>query len=143
MEQNKNVRLSKGILEMKFMKKTREQVLKDQEDAESQEMYSREITEEMKKNGHIIFREASMTICKGLADGRLSFGGVNPEVEKLMETTYNKALAEAQKREEKDVSDEHMAKGYSTVINTINNKFKTKKSRNKKFQKPNTSEPLI
>lgn len=141
MESEKEIKLSKSILEMKFMKKTKEKVLKEQEDAEGQAMYRNEITEEMKKNGNIIFREASIAICKNLIDGRLSFGGMNPDVEKLMQNDYNKFFNEAERRKDKDVTDEQMAKEYSTIVDTIGNKFKSKK--NKKFQKPSTTEPLI
>ncbi|XP_076275758.1 M-phase phosphoprotein 6 [Rhynchophorus ferrugineus] len=137
----KEVKLSKAILEMKFMKKTKEKVAKEEENAESREMYSHEITEEMKKNGNIIFRPASITVCKRLVDGRLSFGGMNPEVEKMMENDYNKRYTEAEKKKEKDITDEEMAIQHSTVA-TISNKFKSKRNRNKKFQKPR-DEPLL
>ncbi|XP_066258262.1 M-phase phosphoprotein 6 [Euwallacea similis] len=135
MDKDRKIKLSNSILEMKFMKRTKEKVLKEKEDAEGQAMYSNEITDEMRKNGNIIFRETSITICKGLIDGRLSFGGMNPEVEKLMETDYNKAVAEANKKQEKDITDEQMAMEYSPVSDTISNKFKTKKHKNKKFRK--------
>lgn len=138
----KEVKLSKAILEMKFMKKTKEKVAKEEENAESREMYSHEITEEMKKNGNIIFRPASITVCKRLVDGRLSFGGMNPEIEKMMESDYNKIYAEAEKKNEKDITDEEMAKQHLAVAKTISNKFKPKRNRNKKFQKPR-DEPLI
>jgi len=142
------VKLSQSILDMKFMKKTKEKFTKDQEDAESKEMYSNQITDEMKKDGNIIFREASITFCKGLIDGRLSFGGMNPDIEKMMENDYNKLLNEAEKRKEKDVTDEEMAKGTfssakesSTLNKLISNKFKTKK-RKREFKKPSTNEAL-
>lgn len=140
---SKEIKLSKSILEMKFMKKTKEKVDKAEEDAEGQAMYSNEITEEMKKSGNIIFRPASITICKRLVEGRLSFGGMNPEIEKLMATDYKKIVVEVEKRKEKDITDEEMAQRHSTVVNTISNKFKKKRNRNKKFQKPPTNEPLI
>lgn len=143
MENDNKVKLSKSVLEMKFMKKTKEKTLKEQEDAEGQAMYSNEISEEMRKNANIIFREASISFCRNLVDGRLSFGGMNPEVEKLMANDYNKAVFELGTKLEKDVSDEQMAKEYSTVVDTIGNKFKPKKQKNKKFQKPSKTEPLM
>lgn len=137
MEGSKRVKLSKAILEMKFMKKTKERVEKEEEDAEGQAMYSKEITEQMKKAGHIIFIESSIFHCKGLIDGRLSFGGMNPEVEKLMSNDHIKKLDAAEKNKEKDISDAEMAKGYSSLVNTMDNKFKKKRIRNKnKFLKP-------
>ncbi|XP_060521951.1 M-phase phosphoprotein 6 [Cylas formicarius] len=139
---NKDVALSKAVLEMKFMKKTKEKVLKDKEDAESKEIYSHEITEEMKKANNIIFREVSLTVCKQLMDGRLSFGGMNPKIEKLMENDYYKELGQTEAKKEKDITDEEMANQYSTVVDTVKKKFQTKK-RKKNFQKPATDESLL
>lgn len=45
MDDPKRAKLSKSILEMKFMKKTKERVEKEEEDAEGHAMYSKEITE--------------------------------------------------------------------------------------------------
>lgn len=137
MDDRKRAKLSKSILEMKFMKKTKERVEKEEEDAEGQAMYSKEITEKMRNSGHLIFIESNISQCKDLLDGRLSFGGMNPEIEKLMSNDYVKKFEASEKSKEKDVSDVEMAKGYSTVVDTMNNKFKSKNQRNKKkFMKP-------
>lgn len=137
MEENKKVKLSKGVLDMKFMKKTRERVKKEEEDAEGQAMYSQEITEDMKKSGNIIFMDTSIMSCKDLMEGRLSFGGMNPEIERIMADTYNKKLGEVEKLKEKDVTDVEMAKGYSSLNETMAKKFQPKGQRNsKKFMKP-------
>lgn len=134
-------KLSKAILEMKFMKKTKEKVEKEIDDAEGQAMYSDQITDEMRKTGNLVFISTSMTICKNLVDGRLSFGGMNPEIEKLMAKDYNKFVGEAETRKEKDVTDVEMAEGYSTLVETVGKKFQTKqynpKQKHKKFKKPN------
>lgn len=136
MEESKSVQLSRSILEMKFMKRTKERVLKEQEDAEGKAMYSNEITEEMKKSGNIIFTGTSIFNCKNLIEGRLSFGGMNPEIEKFMENDFTKKKQEVEKRKETDISDVKMAE-YSTLVNTISNKFSGKKNKNKrKFIKP-------
>ncbi|CAH0557033.1 unnamed protein product [Brassicogethes aeneus] len=135
MEDNSKVTLSKSILDMKFMKRTKERVLKEVDDAEGKAMYSNEITDEMKKAGNIVFVDTSLSNCKDLIDGRLSFGGMNPEVEKLMANDYAKRVEQIEKKKEKDVTDEEMAKGYSTVVNTISKKFQNKKNR-KGFVKP-------
>lgn len=137
MDDPKRAKLSKSILEMKFMKKTKERVEKEEEDAEGHAMYSKEITEKMRNSGHLIFIESNISQCKDLLDGRLSFGGMNPEIEKLMSNDYVKKFEASEKAKEKDVSDVEMAKGYSTLVNTMNNKFKSKNQRNnKKFMKP-------
>lgn len=136
MEGKKEVGLSKTILEMKFMKKTKEKVQKEIEDAEGQAMYSNEITEEMRRSGNLVFIETSITNCKNLIDGRLSFGGMNPEVEKLMANDYIKLLEAEEKRREKDITDVEMAQGYSSVVDTIGKKFSTKQSKQKhRFKK--------
>lgn len=50
MATNRNkVKLSKSILDMKFMKRTKDKVLKEEDDAQSRAMYSNEITEKMLK----------------------------------------------------------------------------------------------
>lgn len=128
--------LSKGILEMKFMKKSKDRVQREQEAAEGQAMYSNEITEEMKKSGNIVFSEAGISQCKNLIEGRLSFGGMNPEIEKLMQNDYAKKKGEAEAKLETEVSDVQMAE-YSSLTNAISNKFNSKKNKNKrKFLKP-------
>ncbi|XP_019876041.1 M-phase phosphoprotein 6 [Aethina tumida] len=142
MEDSKQVKLSKGILDMKFMKKTRERVLKEADDAEGKAMYSDEITEEMKRAGNTIFIETSLTLCKDLIDGRMSFGGMNPEIEKLMSNDYLKKLEQSEKKKETEISDVEMAKGYSTAVDLISKKFQKgrPRSKNKKFVKPDENE---
>ncbi|KAJ3653915.1 hypothetical protein Zmor_013140 [Zophobas morio] len=137
MEEAKPIQLSKSILDMKFMKKTKERVQKEQEDAEGKAMYSNEITEEMKKSGNIIFTETSIFNCRNLVEGRLSFGGMNPEIEKLMTDDFTKKKQEVERKKETDISDEKMAQEYSTLVDTIGNKFSGKRNKNKrKFLKP-------
>lgn len=127
MESKKEVALSKAILEMKFMKKTKEKVQKEIEDAEGQAMYSNEITEEMRRSGNLVFIETSISNCKNLIEGRLSFGGMNPEIEKLMANDYIKQLEAEERRKEKDITDVEMAEGYSTLVDTIGKKFASSK----------------
>lgn len=127
--QDKKARLSKAILDMKFMKKTKERVQKEEEDAEGQIMYANEITEEMRKSGNIMFVETSIFNCKGLMEGRLSFGGMNPDIENYMAAIYNSKLEEINKQMGMDVSDTEMAKEYS-LVNTMAKKFTDKKKRN-------------
>lgn len=122
---------------MKFMKKTKVRVEREEEDAEGQAMYSNEITEQMRQSGNTIFVDTNISNCKNLIEGRLSFKGMNPDIEKLMSNEDIKKIEAAEKRKEKDVSDVEMAKGYSTLVDTMGNKFKNKnKHKNKKFVKP-------
>ncbi|KAG5871954.1 hypothetical protein JTB14_024945 [Gonioctena quinquepunctata] len=101
---------------MKFMKKTKQKVEKEMEDSEGQAMYSSEITEEMRRTGNLLFITTSMTNCKNLIDGRLSFGGMNPEIEKLMMNDYAKLLEGEERRKEKDITDAEMAEASFTFV---------------------------
>ncbi|XP_022901799.1 M-phase phosphoprotein 6 [Onthophagus taurus] len=130
MQESKRAKLSKAILDMKFMKKTRDRVLKEEEDAEGQDMYANEITDEMRKSGNIIFVETGIFHCKDLIEGRLSFGGMNPDVEKLMQEGYTEKLTEANLKKEQEVTDVEMAKGYSSLIDNMGKKFQNKKNKN-------------
>lgn len=132
MDNHKKVELSKTILDMKFMKRTKERAEKDKEEAKDQRTNSKNITKKMGNSGHINFIQANISHCKDLIDGRLSFGGMNPKIEKLMENDYQKKLEAFEKTKEKEVSDIEMAKSYSTVIHTINNKFEIKNEVHKK-----------
>merc|ERR1712062_742445 len=92
-------KLSKNVLEMKFMKRTKEKTEIDAENEERQAMFANSIT-----------------------------NGMNPEIEKMAEDDRaQKEVAESEKRE-KDVQDEEMLEYYSNVSNTVNKKFATKRS---------------
>lgn len=74
--------------------------------------------------------------CEQLRDGRVSYQGMNPEIEKLMELEENARLAKTQLKRETDVSDEQMAKRWKpSEVTTMENKFKTKRQRRQGFQK--------
>ncbi|KAB0802258.1 hypothetical protein PPYR_04444 [Photinus pyralis] len=136
MEQKKNAKLSRAVLEMKFMKKTKERVEKEKDDAEGEAMYANEITEAMRKSGNINFTEVGIFTCKDLIEGRLSFNGMNPEIEKLM-NDYHQKLIKTDKVRETEISDVEMANAYSSTVNTMGKKFETKRNRKKnKFLKP-------
>lgn len=136
MEQSKNAKLSKVVLDMKFMKKTKDRIEKEEDDAEGQAMYSSAITEEMRNSGNINFTEVTISTCKDLIEGRLSFKGMNPHVEKLMMDTKDK-WTDAELKKEKDISDFDMAKANlnSTLDHTMKKKFMTKKNKKLKLGK--------
>lgn len=128
-------RLSKSILDMKFMKRTKEKVQKEEDAAEGQSMYSNEITSEMNLGSNYI-TDPSYVTCEDLIVGRFSCGGMNPELERILEKEDQE---DAQKREAnqrrkdagmiKDVSDESMVKHYSNLVKTIGKKFDKFKKR--------------
>lgn len=105
-------KLSKGILEMKFMQRTREKVKKENDVAEGREMYSDEITERMLNSNSNFIIEPSFAHCENLIEGRLSFRGMNPEIERLLELEREEKAAGERHEQSQDVSNEAMAKFY-------------------------------
>lgn len=136
------VKLSKSILDMKFMKRTKEKVLKEEDDAESRAMYSNEITEKMLKCESSYIIEPSYVPCEDLNDGRFSFRGMNPEIERILELELQAKQAVIDQNVKKDVTDEDMTAYYGNVKKTIERKFQSKTHRRKislpepKFKKP-------
>lgn len=136
------VKLSKTVLEMKFMKRTKEKVLKDEDDAKSREMYSNEITDKMLKSESRYIIEPSYMPCEDLNDGRFSFRGMNPEIERLLELEQEAKQPKIESNVQKDVTDEDMSAYYGNVMKTVERKFQSKSQRKKislpepKFKKP-------
>lgn len=128
-ERNK-VKLSKGILEMKFMKRTKEKVLKEEDDAQSRAMYSNEITDKMLKSENYYIIEPSYIPCEDLNDGRYSYRGMNPEIERILELEQARE-AVIDQNVKKDVNDEDMSAYYGNVKKTIQRKFQSKTHRRK------------
>ncbi|XP_045472087.1 M-phase phosphoprotein 6 [Harmonia axyridis] len=129
-------KLSKGVLEMPFMKKSKEKALKQLQAEESKKIYAAEITEGMKKKGNTVFVETSIANCKDLIEGRLSFLGANPEIEKIMANEFAEKFNEMERNKDKDVSDLEMAKSMSSLTDTMRKKFQS--NTKKKFIKPST-----
>lgn len=135
-------RLSKSILDMKFMKRTKEKVLREEEDAKGREMYSSEITQKMLNNDCPFIVETSYVPCEDLNDGRYSFRGMNPEIERLLQLEQAVHDAAQEKNVTKDVSDADMSAYYGNVMKTIEKKYQSKNQRRKitlpepKFKRP-------
>lgn len=136
-------RLSKSILEMKFMKRTKEKVQKETDDAKSREMYSNEITAKMKSSESRYIIESSYIFCEDLNDGRFSFRGMNTDIEKILESEEAAKKGKQDQNVEKDVTDAEMQNNYYVnTSNTIKRKFQSKSERKKmtlpepKFKKP-------
>lgn len=136
------VKLSKSILEMKFMKRTKEKVLQEEDDAQSRAMYSNEITEKMLKSESCYIIEPSYVPCEDLNDGRFSFRGMNPDIERILELEEQAKQATIDQNVKKDVTDEDMTAYYGNVKKTIERKFQSKTHRRKitlpepQFKKP-------
>ncbi|XP_011210605.2 M-phase phosphoprotein 6 [Bactrocera dorsalis] len=119
-------RLSKGILEMKFMQRTKAKVDKEIEEAEGREMYSQEITQKMLNSNSNYIMEPSFVHCENLIEGRLSFRGMNPEIERLLELEQADKLANTRHEQPTEVSDKDMASFYNAQQVTMQKKFQTK-----------------
>lgn len=137
-----SARLSKSVLEMKFMKRTKEKILKEDDDAQSRAMYSNEITDKMLRSESRFIIEPSYVPCEDLNDGRFSFRGMNPEIERLLELEQQEKDAKTNHNVKQDVNDEDMTAYYGNVMKTIERKFQSKTHRKKislpepKFKKP-------
>ncbi|KAM0733213.1 M-phase phosphoprotein 6 [Formica fusca] len=105
---SKRMVLSKSILDMKFMKRTKDKVEKQQLQEEGEEYFGNRLTSRMKEASGKFFMEPSYIFCEELVNGRLSFQGMNPMIEKIMEARENAKRAQTETKEEVDVSDEQM-----------------------------------
>lgn len=137
MMDNKKTKLSKTVLQMKFMKRTLEKVEREEDEAEGRAMYSKEITEKMLHGHSHIIIEPSFVICEGLhACGRFSYRGMNKEIEKIQNAEEEAKLSKEQLEErmrnkemKKDVDDIEMLKYYSSLVDTMGSKFSSNKKR--------------
>ncbi|XP_015596546.1 M-phase phosphoprotein 6 [Cephus cinctus] len=120
-------KLSKGILEMKFMKRTKEKVEKQQFQEEGEEYFENLLTTRMKSEKDKFIIEPSFTYCEKLIDGRLSFQGMNPDIERLMEIENESKRVMLEKKKETDISDEQMARHISRGVNPLSRHRKEKK----------------
>lgn len=138
----KKAQLSGAILDMKFMKKSKERVEKELDDAEGNAMYSNDITEQMRRGQRFAVIEVSVSTCKDLIEGRLSFGGMNGDIEKMMAEENAKRVHKLEKEKEVEVSDLEMARRLNPLVETMGKKFNKKHNRHesgsnkRKFLKP-------
>ncbi|XP_058804728.1 M-phase phosphoprotein 6 [Phymastichus coffea] len=116
--------LSKSILEMKFMKRTKDKVEKEAFQQEGEEYFGKQTLP--KKSGRFI-TEASYAFCEELIEGRLSFQGENPELERLLELEHLAKVPKEERDMDADVSDTQMTKilKSTTKINVTNMKHKS------------------
>ncbi|CAL7934988.1 unnamed protein product [Xylocopa violacea] len=128
-------KLSKSILEMKFMKRTKEKVEKQQFQEEGEEYFGNELTKRMKQESERFIIEPSYVFCEKLIDGRVSFQGMNPEIEKLMEEEQNNECVKVKAKEEADISEEQMAENWKNYRKMVKAEHKNERS----FRKHNNS----
>ncbi|XP_046676313.1 M-phase phosphoprotein 6 [Homalodisca vitripennis] len=132
-------KLSKGILEMKFMKKSKDQALKEIQDEEGRMLFEDQLTEGMKAGISNYILEPSFIPCEGLIDGRLSFRGMNPEIERLMELEEIAKRPPVNTSMSADISDVEMVQYRQSLVETVASKYKSKKSR-KSNEKKNSDD---
>ncbi|KAF7997764.1 hypothetical protein HCN44_009162 [Aphidius gifuensis] len=135
--------LSKSILDMKFMKRTKEKVDQETFQAEGEEYFDNLLTSKMKQESGKFIIENSFVYCEGLSEGRLSFQGMNPEIERIIELEENaKRCKEDTSKEETEITDEQMAKHYkASHVNTMAKKFAPKRNHHKYFKYDNDDNP--
>lgn len=81
--------------------------------------------------------EPSYVFCEKLSDGRLSFQGMNPEIEKLMEMEQKNEQVSVKTAKETDVSDEQMTEHYKGFRKNAKSEYKYEKpsrKHNKEYQ---------
>lgn len=88
--------------------------------------------------------EPSYVFCEKLIDGRLSFRGMNPTIEKLMEAKENAKRAKVEVKQEADVSDEQMTvrwKKMRAKFDTVNRHRKPQHIKTNNEDGPLTKKP--
>lgn len=128
---------------MKFMKRTKDKVEKQQFEEEGEEYFGKH-TLHMKEASGKFLMEPSYVFCEKLIDGRLSFQGMNPIIEKLMEAKKNAKRAQVETKQEVDVSDEQMAVQWQkmrTKFDIMSRKTQYKANRKSQHSKNYKEEP--
>lgn len=156
--------LSKGLLQMKFMQKTASKLQQEVEEEEIGALEEQWVIESLPKEYMSLLSSGetssdksgdddlfeynnSITVLEQLAFGRMSFQGMNPEVEFLMLNDGKSEEETSHQAPEASITDQEMAEQYSSFVKNMDKKFKTKRQRkdsdsdedaeNKKQKTPN------
>ncbi|XP_033107733.1 M-phase phosphoprotein 6-like [Anneissia japonica] len=141
--------LSKNVKQMKFMqRKLDRDVIEESKEQDRQHKIDDDHwvldLPELKHKMSKYEIEASYVKCEDLMWGRMSFKGMDPLIEKMMKN--NEAKEEEDDEEEVTIdsgetmiTDEEMAKQYSTLVETIGKKFG--KKRNMSTNSSSTEKP--
>jgi len=139
-----NAGLSRGLLQMKFMQKTATNLnLEEDEeemgaleeqwviDALPQDYMStpNEPEDSCSKDQEFFEFDNSITILEELEFGRMSFKGMNPEIEFLMKSLLAEGEDDDEEEEDSSITNEEMATRYNTFVKNVDQKFKTKRQR--------------
>ncbi|KAK3591348.1 hypothetical protein CHS0354_040309 [Potamilus streckersoni] len=130
-------KLSKNVLQMKFMQRSVLRMEKEEIEEEAQKMIDEEHwvmavpqgDKQQRQSQYIV--EPSYSRCEDLLFGRMSFKGCNPEIEKLMKSHMQDSELEEASRKESEigVDDMEMAERYESLIGTVAKKFAKKRQR--------------
>ncbi|XP_042901910.1 M-phase phosphoprotein 6 [Parasteatoda tepidariorum] len=134
-------KLSNNVLEMKFMKKTKEKCEKEAEEERRKNLFDSEIPEHLIKGGDLCIMEPSFVPCLQLLNGRFSYRGMNPEIEKLMEENNLKNLDKLKQMD--GISAKEMADRYSTLVDSMQKKFTTKRKWTEQNKNKNEDEDVV
>ncbi|XP_041783037.1 uncharacterized protein LOC121599365 [Anopheles merus] len=130
------VQLSKGILQMKFMSRTKEKLDKEADEERGRALYASEITDKMLTETVKYVMEPSYVPCENLIEGRISYGGMNPDIERILDIESGADIVKREQQEaakqaqmQTDVPDAEMARFYTSVVHTMNKKYDSHKKR--------------
>ncbi|XP_027232893.1 M-phase phosphoprotein 6 [Penaeus vannamei] len=146
-EVKQNVKkLSKGVLELKFMKKTKEKAVLQEENEERQQLYQDQLSLLHKGADRIVMVDSYFD-CMDFLPCRLSFGGMDPDIEKLNEDKLTgvykteRILPAPNKGDgiEEDVTAEEIAENYSKLLGNKAKQFTKRKSDHNEFE--NSDDP--
>jgi len=145
---NNDGALSKTLLQMKFMQKTASKLQQEVEEEEIGALEEQWVIESLPPEYLKLMAEAeapeegtadqdlfeytnSITILEQLSFGRMSFQGMNPEVEILMRNDGKSEPDETSSAQDNEtsVTDEDMAQQYSSFVKNMDKKFKPKRQR--------------
>ncbi|CAG2110380.1 unnamed protein product [Medioppia subpectinata] len=127
--------LSKNLMQMKFMQKTKNKLNSD--NGSGGDLFDRQYNENILFDSQKYLINNSYVYCEGLVSGRMSFRGMNPEVEKLMQDLDRKSEDNGNEGmdESVDVSDREMGDRYSKFISDVRHRKRNQSSR-KHNQRP-------
>ncbi|KAK7576029.1 hypothetical protein V9T40_012315 [Parthenolecanium corni] len=113
-------KLSKHLLEMKFMKVSRDRIQEEEDEQNSQALFYNQISDALKSSSSKFIVEPSWVVCEGLKCGRRSYRGMNPVIEKIMEMdNQDQKVLTKVKEEDVDVTAEEMAVLYKQEATLI------------------------
>ncbi|GFS36921.1 uncharacterized protein NPIL_317221 [Nephila pilipes] len=124
-ERGGRAKLSSNVLEMKFMKKSKEKCEMEAEEEKRKILFESEIPDALIRGGDLCVMEPSFVPCLQLLNGRFSFKGMNPEIEKLMEEGEQNNLEKLKQMD--GISNTEMVERYTTLMSSMQKKFTTKR----------------